>query len=96
MNKNLKITEWIQDKNCDEFRLHRKIISNDAEVASITRYDIKSSKLKVYMCYIYGMPLGATGTIWDNWQIFSSDDLDVLKFKINLKLKEYGYIFNFI
>ena len=96
MKKPLKLTDWVQDEFCEEFRLHRKIVSNGAEAASITRYNIQSSKQKVYLCYIYGLPLGNKGTIWDNWQIFSSDDLDVLKFKINIKLQEYGYIFNFI
>ena len=96
MDKNLEITDWVQDEACEEFRLHRKLILNGAEAASITRYNIQSSEKKVYLCYIYGMPLGKSGNIWDNWQVFSSDDLDVLKFKINVKLKEYGYLFNFI
>ena len=91
----LRLTNWVQDKYHEEFRLHRTIVSNGSEVASIGKCKALDTNNVLYICYLYGHTK-RSGTIWDNWEVFSSEDIDVLKLKINIKLKEYGYIFDFI
>lgn len=93
MNDHLRLTEWKKDEFCDEFRLHRTLISNGSEAASITYY-INSMEEKTYVCYIYHLPIFGASTIWDNWDIVDDPDLDVLKLKANIKLIELGYKLN--